>query len=203
MIQKILFSTLILTALASVSQAQDSTSVSDPDEISTLFSNDISYGGFGSYMMEFSLIDEEIGVLNGGGGGVLMNRRFFLGGFGLSSNDLTLTSVEEYDRVQFGYGGVWMGYYFFPESAVHVGLDAKLGWGAVNYSERGWRGSRVTDAVYVVNPSLQIGMNVTQWFKMNVGAGYRWVSGTAPGYLSSNKLSQPNVNVSFNFGWFE
>lgn len=185
-----------------MSQAQDSTYRND-DEISTLLGGDVSYGGFGGFMMDYSTIGNEFVFSNGGGGGVLLNRKFFIGGFGLSSVNNISTTIADYDRLEMEYGGMWLGYYFFPEKAVHIGLDAKVGWGSITYRENGFFSSRISDGVYVVNPGVNVGLNVTKWFKMNVGGGYRLVSGTAPGYLGSNKLSQPNVNLSLTFGWFD
>lgn len=202
MIQKLLLVVLTIFSIHNLALAQDSTSVEPESEVSTLFGADISYGGFGSYMMELGFIDDQFSALNGGGGGVVLNRRFFIGGFGLGGANSIASTIEGYDLVRVGYGGLWLGYHFFPEKAVHFGIDTKMGWGEINYRQRGWLGPQVTDGVYVVNPSVNIGLNVTHWFNMNVGAGYRWVTGTAPGYLTSNKLSQPNVNLSFNFGWF-
>jgi len=198
--KNILLLTIAFASYCTIVSAQDSTH--HEDEIATLLHGDISYGGFGGFMMDYSTIGNEFVFSNGGGGGVLLNRKFFIGGFGLSSVNNISTSIADYDRLEMEYGGMWLGYYFFPEKAVHIGLDAKVGWGSITYRENGFFSSRVSDGVYVINPGLNIGMNVTRWFKVNVGGGYRLVSGTAPGYLGSNKLSQPNVNLALTFGWF-
>ena len=174
----------------------------DSDEINTLFNEDVSFGGFGGYMLDYSTVGGELLFMNGGGGGVLLNRKFFLGGFGLSSANTVDIDFGEYNRMNFGYGGLWLGYLFFPEKAVHLGIDSKFGWGGVTYRESGIFGSRNTDGIYVVNPSAFVAMNVTKWFKIQAGGGYRLVQGANDRYFNNEQLSGINMNLSFQFGWF-
>lgn len=183
---------------------------------------DISLSGFGGPIIEFSMIEGDFAVLNGGGGAVLFNQSFFIGGYGLglSTNHMRpdlidITGIER-PRVSFGHGGFWLGYIHNPKNAIHFGASAKLGWGQIsvydeffNYAEFDNFSGR--DNIFAVNPQIEIEANFTSWMKVNIGVGYRLVAGIdkqyslngeVMNYYDSKQYNTPYANVSLMFGWF-
>lgn len=180
----------------SILHAQDSTS---SVEIQTLMGSNVKVSGFGGPLMTFGTVANEFMLCTGGGGGVLLNRSLFLGGFGFGSvNDIRINHTSTLDRIEaFGYGGLWLGYNFLADRAIHFGIDTKFGWGSVIYNFED-----SSDGVYVVQPGLFAEANITEWFKVNAGLNYRAVAGTNDPYLGNNQLSSPNISLGVLFGWF-
>ncbi len=189
--------------------------------------NGIRVSGFGAPITEFSSIDGELAVCSGGGGAVLINQQFFFGayGMGLATDQprysLTVINAEgkpvsyKSYRPMLGHGGFWLGYIHNSKDLVHWGISTKIGWGAVSlvdpkykndWNELGW------DAVFVLTPQAEMEVNLFTWFKMNVGLGYRWVSGVNDTYINeahekvrffkSDAFSSPVATVSLLFGNF-
>lgn len=58
------------------------------------------------------------------------------------------------------------------------------------------------DSFVVVEPSFQIELNVTQFLRINVGAGWRFVTGVEKYDLSNSDIGGPSVNFILKFGRF-
>ena len=68
------------------------------------------------------------------------------------------------------------------------------------------------DQVFVLTPQLELEMNIASWFKINIGAGYRFVSGIdkkytnssgeTANYFKSSDFNTPQASLSFLFGSF-
>ncbi|HUX94068.1 MAG TPA: hypothetical protein VMV36_09670 [Ignavibacteriaceae bacterium] len=55
---------------------------------------------------------------------------------------------------------------------------------------------------FVVEPELNVEFNVTTFFRINSGIGYRFISGIRSGYYSSVNLNAPELNLNLKFGKF-
>lgn len=183
-----LVASIILSSFVNKATAQE-----EP-EFRTLFDHlgPLKISGFGAPIIEFSSVQDEFAVFNGGGGAVLINQFFFGGyGMGLSTNHYREISVYQestgsfYDysneRINFGHGGFWFGGMFQPSNAIHLAASTKLGWGGISLYEQNqnWelRRFEIIDNVFVVQPQIEAEMNITRWFKLNIGVGYRLVTG--------------------------
>lgn len=102
--------------------------------------------GFGAAIFEFSAYNGDFAFYSGGGGAVIFNNAFYIGGFGmgLAENqkfetvyNANGTVAEDNLSLSFGYGGLWLGYIFRPNAPVHFGISSKFGGGAATlyYSE--------------------------------------------------------------------
>ena len=196
-------------------------------------SNDgkVHVSGFGQYTIGFSEFDGSLAVYNGGAGAVLLNQAVYFGayGTGLSTahrrDDLTIKTGDQTDTytdlsTKFGHGGFWLGYIHKSHKPVHFGVSTKLGWGAVSLTENYSYGyddsynyySIVNDNVFVINPQLEVELNMLRWFKINASAGYQFVTGidqtytnvdgNKEQYFGSNDFNKPVFNLSFVFGGF-
>jgi len=172
----------------------------------------VMINGFGAPLVEFSFHGNEFAVSSGGGGAVLINQTFFFGAYGMG-----LATEHKVDGLQikqtngttinyppmrkiFGHGGFWLGYIHNRKEAFHWGVSSKIGWGAIGLCDADLencdKGQIGTDNVFVLCPQVEVEMNMTKWFKINIGAGYRYVSGVDKTYTDSNGINKKYYNSS-------
>ncbi|MEM9326205.1 MAG: hypothetical protein AAGA85_11135 [Bacteroidota bacterium] len=169
-----------------------------------LIGNDYeSISGFGGPFLSFVPIGGKLSVFTGGGGAILLDNTFYLGGYGMSmADDRTITQEGNEYGVDFGHGGLMLGYNFRPENLIHFSVGSKLGWGTLSYRARADNVRNVNDKIFVVHPSAEVEFNITHWFKTNVGLGYQQVIGVDDFFYDTAEASGPAVSVSLLFGWF-
>lgn len=173
-------------------------------EEETLFGRGAAVGGFGSPLVEFCKVGDDFGVTVGGGGGVIING-FWLGGFGQGGSiGKTRMGITQYHRA-LGYGGLWLGYVYPSEKAVHLYTSLKLGWGGVSlYDPHGNFEENIDgQAFFTLIPEVGIELNFFRWFRLAGTVGYRWANGI-DGFagLTDQDLSGINGGLIFRFGGF-
>ena len=194
--------TLTLTAIAFL-LSFSSFGQRDPQ---TLLGDGIEYtSGFGGFMLQFPSIDGNVSSMTGGGGAVIINNQFYLGGYGLGLADdkrVTVEGVEYF--VDFGHGGIMMGYVIMPTQMVHMEVGTKVGWGQVSFRETpSIPATRdIHDNIFLVNPTVSVEVNMTSWFKLNTGVGFQFANGVDNFYYDSNDFNGVTYNLSLLFGWF-
>lgn len=173
----------------------------------SILSDKTVLSGFGSPFVEFSSVNNQFAVCVGGGGALMIDHTFFIGGYfeGITTNhympDLKeLVNIEE-PRISFEHGGIWMGYVYKPKKAIHGGLSMKLGWGEIDLEGDGYNYNPdldydFRDRIFTVQPQVEVEFNLTKWFKINVGAGYRIVTGIDATYLDDQGNSMNFYNTS-------
>ena len=181
-------------------------------EEETLFHGKVEHGGFGAPVVKFTQIKDEFGVLVGGRGGWIINHNFVLGGggYGLANHNIDEREITP-DSILYlalGYGGVEMEYICRPHKLVHLTFQALIGAGWVSYQEK-YRHHRDEnnfgldgDAFFITEPGFNAELNVTTFFRADVGAGYRFVSGVNSDWMKNSDLAGPSVNVTLKFGKF-
>ena len=156
-------------------------------------------GGFGALVVRFSGVSDQFAVFAGARGGWIINHQFIIGfgGYGLSSQ----ICVDDDGRcrtreIEFGYGGLEFEYIGMWDRLIHYSLQLLVGGGGVT------RFNFDSDPVFVLEPVANMEVNITKWFRMNVGGGYRFVSGAGSGTVGNSELSAPFGNLEFKFGSF-
>ncbi len=184
--------------------------------------------GFGAPIVEFSSIGGTLAVSSGGGGAVLFNQTFYVGAYGMglttqldveglvimqSNGDIVSYPAM---RTVFGHGGFWLGYIHNRKEALHWGVSTKIGWGTIGLTDAEFDNNSHNkvglDQVFVITPQIEMEMNITRWFKVNIGAGYRFVNNIDKTYINSNgdvvdfyqssDFNSPQGTISFLFGGF-
>lgn len=187
---------LILNSFASVSQSTKPKTLitTDPEQIS----------GFGALLFSFTPIDGQLATLTGGGGAAIFDNTFFIGGYGLGMSGDREVTVEGIDyRVDYGHGGIWLGYIMKPVELFHLGVESKFGWGRVRYrSVNGVDPQPADDQVFVFYPQLTGEVNLAYWFKLNAGVGYQKTVGIDNFAFTNTDFDGPAFSVSLIFGWF-
>ncbi|MEM0939030.1 MAG: hypothetical protein AAF600_11485 [Bacteroidota bacterium] len=192
--KKTLFLLLVIATCSAVCQDRPKTLIgNDPEEIS----------GFGSVLFSFTTIDGDLSTLSGGGGAVLLDNSFYIGGYGLGltgNNDLEMDGNDY--STSFGHGGFWLGYNINPVDLIHFGIDTKLGWGRIKTRSNAIIDGKITDDVFIFNPSGFVEANINYWFKINAGVGFQKTFGVDSDIYGSSDFDGPTFNISLLFGWF-
>lgn len=173
----------------------------------------IRSGGYGAPVVRFTTVKDRSAVLTGGEGGWIVNHRFVLGGagFGMTTDNVRVPEVAtiggQVPRLNFGYGGVLLGYNHTPGRLVHLTGQVLLGSGGASLIGGGLRGDADaatldTDAVFVAEPALHVEVNVASFFRVAVGGSWRQVSGSSLVGVSDRDLSGVAGGVTFKFGRF-
>jgi len=180
---------------------------------------EIEHGGFGGPMVKFTQIDGEFGVLTGGRGGWIIDHRFVLGGggYGLANNiGIPIKTKEEIETegenpeeietegenpeeqdLEMGYGGAMLEFIIASDALIHFSVDCLIGAGGMTTPE-----SDKDDAFFVLEPGLNVMLNITQFFRFGAGVSYRYTQGVEFGELDDGDLSGAAAVLTFKFGSF-
>lgn len=164
-------------------------------ERESLFKGKVSSGGFGGPEMRISELDGESNALMGGKGAWLINHEYYLGGAGFGS--INTLGTENYD---FGYGGIMLGYIMKPQNIIN--FSAEIIAGAGGLSKRTDIGDDDADVLWVIEPAIYAGLNLTDFAKVTVGLSYRSVHGSGTVGISNSDLSGISANIALMFGKF-
>ena len=156
--------------------------------------------------------------------GVTLNHWFSIGlqGHGIINSghleyenmilDSTMSSVRN-ANLWGGYGGLLVQFTAFPKSMVHVTFPILIGGGGLTLNEwtdndyyyyyDKWDGTSIDwDAFFVIQPGVQCEINVVKFFRIGIGASYRYTPDLDLMYNPEDLINQFNANVSLKFGKF-
>jgi hypothetical protein len=191
--------TVLLCLLAQPVWAQEGEEEEPKPEEETLITGGIDSGGFGALVFKFSGVNDQFAVFAGARGGWIINHQFVVGagGYGLAS---TICLDEDGScflrQIEFGYGGFEFEYIGLWNRVAHYSLQLLIGGGGVTLL------GFSADPVFVAEPAARLELNVTKWFRLNVGGGYRFVSGLSLASLENSDLSEFTGVLEFKFGSF-
>lgn len=174
----------------------------------TLLGSNFKVGGFGGPFFQFSSVDGNFAYYSGGGGGVILDGKFFVGGFGMGLNtqhryDIPYLGIPTEHELDMGYGGLWLGYIYRPTKVVHLNFSLPIGGGTASFDRIGdGYDADINDAIFVINPNLGMELNLTKWMKFTANAGYMLAMGLDNDYIASDALNSPNLTLGFKFGYF-
>jgi hypothetical protein len=183
---------------------------SSPTQSEYLIGSDLKVSGFGGPFVEIGSMANKFSVMTGGGGAVLFNRAFFIGGFGQGlSNDIyyniPFEGRRERMKLEVGMGGIWAGYSVPATKVVHFIGQAKLGFGSAQLSPDDKNiitGDNYAQENFVaLCPQAGMEVNFAPWFRLSIEGGYRYFSGGDLPFVDN--LSGAYGALTLRFGWFE
>ena len=214
---KKIFTFVLLALMVQVSFAQEKKQEEQKgkrDDINTIFNKDNLKvtGGFIAPSIKVGTIHEDASMLLGGKIGMTFNDKFSLGlaGYGLTNNSNFDINDDPLNpaRIGMGYGGLNLEYTFFTNKKIHFSIPVLVGVGGIyiyedddDYFNNEWDEIE-NSAALVIEPGIDIEMNLFKFFRVGVGASYRMVSQTDLVYLSDEDLTGYTVNATFKFGFF-
>lgn len=175
------------------------TGTSLAEEETLLKAGKVTHGGFGGPVVKFSQINYGLGVLAGGRGGWIINHTFVIGagGYGLTT---PLESDEE-DDLSFGYGGLEFEYIILSDKLVHLTIYTLLGGGGVSLPANQDEDTS-GEGFFIFEPAVNAELNVTKFFRVGLGLGYRMVVGDEIYGLAAMDLSGVTGTLILKFGSF-
>ncbi|MGW8178651.1 MAG: hypothetical protein ACWGQW_07795 [bacterium] len=128
--------------------------------------------------VKFSAVDGRFANFVGLRGGLLLNDKFLIGfgGYGLT-NERTLP--------QMGYGGLVLEYSPQSHRMVHFSVGGLVGGGGANGM-----------SFFAAEPEARMRVNVTRWFRLGFGGGYRFIGGAG---WANSILRGPVATLSAEF----
>lgn len=166
------------------------------------------FGGFGGPLYRVTSVAGETMSLGGGGGALLVNRRFAIGGMGVGGTtnvDAIIGGLPVRGEMDFGYGGLTLEVITRPSKLVHATYGVMLGGGGVSVWPDDRRPRNVSDETEtfgVAEPQIGLEMNVIRWMRIGVTGGYRFVFGAEDARLANDNLSGASGSLVFRFGKF-
>lgn len=148
----------------------------------TLFSGEIESGWYGGLTFRAGQLNGRSGFFIGGQGGWIISHSFVLGGKGyIMVNPADVPGLQNI-VVGFGCGGALLEYIVASDKLVHVSVESMIGIGGV-YNDVGNEVNNhdpieyTGDACIVLEPGVNLMLNVTPQVRVGLGATYRYVNG--------------------------
>ena len=196
----------LVTAGAAAAEPYRQVTTSAPDQPETLFTGDVSHGGYGAARVGYGRIAGKDAVIVSGEGGWIINHSFIIGaaGYALATQQAMPGDLGVTDNLAFGYGGAMLGYTLLPEKLVHATLTVLVGAGGIgSYARVNLdHGSSVADAVFVLEPTLTVDLNMVKFMRTGLAVSYRYVSGVDAPNLSNADFSGFTGSFVMKFGKF-
>ncbi|MGB5665899.1 MAG: hypothetical protein WBM53_03540 [Maribacter sp.] len=181
-------------------------------EIKTSFSNDsssksLSFGGYGGPLIEAPYINNDWGLVIGGKGGVVINRKFAIGGIGkrlVSSNNFlgdNLNGNEEASlNLSYWAGGLFGEYFFKLENPLHISIPINFMAGGIAVND----GNCEIDSsgIFFIEPGINLEFCISKYFIPALNVSYRQVLGSSLVNLSNQDVSGVNIGLLLKFGKF-
>lgn len=200
--------------VTSVASAQD-----NQNEYRSIFNKKadqkIASGGYGSFGVGYTTIDSKDAIILNIKGAWVINHSIGLGlaGYGFFNNlDKSNNDPEQY--LAGGYGGFYFEPILLYKSPVHLSFPILIGGGGVstvpnNYWD--YPGSNYPndyDVFFVVEPGVELEFNMVKFFRVALGATYRFTNGVELAYpgggpeIPLSALDGFNFYMNFKFGKF-
>jgi hypothetical protein len=182
-------------------------------EIKTILGRHRAGGAYGVFSSGYSEIDNKHAVLFGGRFGWLASHWIGvgMGATGFINEYHHEPSINRNVFLAGGYGGLYIEPIIFPRSPVHVSFPVLFGAGGISYvsKEAELNNNLVEDseAFLLIEPAAEIELNLTRFFRLAIGASYRYPTAFNVGLSGSPTASASSIKgmsytVSFKFGKF-
>lgn len=208
--KKYVLSIMLLTFAMSIALAQEEDY--QVKETKTVLGKNTKARGFGSLDLKVSKFKNDHALLVGAHGGVLLDNRFILGlgGYGLTTNvDFEGTDPIGKQYLYGGYGGLVLGAVIAPREMVHIYIPVLIGAGGMEVTDQNYFQGRFdsnhfteSSAFFVVEPGIEVEINMTKFFKIGIGGSYRWIRESNLVNITDDDLSNFSGQISFKFGSF-
>jgi hypothetical protein len=214
----LLINLMLLSGILTFAQVDDEVMQEEvrQDDIKTLFHKGRggSIGGYGELSILYTQIDNRDAFVFGARAGVLMGHMMTIGicGSGFFNDPQYYSGITEKISIAGGYGGLFFEPILLPRFPVHVAIPVTIGVGGVafarmyNYDEYDDYYPEESDAYFVIEPGIEVELNITKFFRFSIGGYYRYTTdvdmmiGTQS--VPKDILQGFSGGVNFKFGKF-
>ena len=208
-----ILTTAILIVMTTTAMAQE-----NQNEYRSIFNKKadqkIDHGGYGAFGVGYTTIDGKEAILLNFKGAWVINHNIALGFAGSSFfNNLDKSSSSQDEFLGGGYGGFYFEPIIFSKSPVHLAFPVLIGGGGISTIPKNhWDWDNGTypneyDIFFVVEPGVELELNMVKFFRIALGASYRFTNGVVLNYTTGNEVSKDaldafNFYINFKFGKF-
>jgi hypothetical protein len=192
-----------------------------------LFAQDVQYknsstkhqsrnSAYGVLSSNYSRFNGQNAIYSGAYGGWMLRRKLMIG-IGAYGNVTTHkgygqnAATHKQNDFRVGYGGLMVEYALLDFNRFHITAGALAGGGIIkNGSGHGTIPENGADELkdidasgfYVLQPSVNVEYDVTKWFRVGAGAGYRYITGSDQAGITDKRMSARTTGISLKFGGF-
>lgn len=205
------FKLLLVLTMAGTGFNSVAQGIENPEEIRSLFSKENEIKGFGGVDMHVTDLYKERTLMLGAYGGAIINKHvmFGLAGYGIATENQFRGASGDMLNMEGGYGGLYLGGIIFPNEVVHLAVPVLFGAGALHIVDKQYFPTALdkeyvleSTALFVVKPSVQLEVNITQFLRIGVGASYRYIRGSDLRNISDDELTEWGGTFSVRVGRF-
>ncbi|TVR31257.1 MAG: hypothetical protein EA390_06780 [Balneolaceae bacterium] len=180
-------------------------------ETQTLFSNDIDHGGFGAPVFGVTFVNGQATYLRGLRGAWVIN---FPGEHSVHIGLARYRTQSDFDatgwtisnistpEMRTNYGGFELEYVNRSHRLFHYSIQTLVGSGNVRFRDRDLDLNRTSDSYFVLQPGVNLNLNITHWFRLSGGLFYRYAGGVNLEGTGDSELSGITSFVGLRFGKF-
>ncbi len=171
----------------------------------------IFIGGYGGFGGRIGPTSGRASVFSNIRGGLLIGKRLSIGGSLVQmtkrlGKPIVGASGREY-QLGLAYGGAQLGLVAFRRGRFEIGVESLLGVGvACVYDRRrnheGRSSCRESVRMFVAEPGAFVHLNLTDWMRLGLNGGYRFVVRPAWPSGANLRLAAPYFGANLDFGWF-
>ncbi|HQO49458.1 MAG TPA: hypothetical protein PK939_03460 [Bacteroidales bacterium] len=184
------------------------------NEYRTLFGNRQhgANGGYGAFSMGFGRIDDTDAFFGGMKGGWVVDHSLTIGlaGYGFMNNfDVNMSPGSVSRHLTGGYGGLLIEPIIAPFSPIHLTVPIILGAGGIAQVDQYYYSDyyyepvvRDASAYFVVQPGLELELNIVRFMRFAAGASYRFTSDITIDGVSDKALNGFMGHFTLKFGRF-
>jgi len=199
---KILF-IILIGLLANSTFAQDTTSCFN-DNNTGFVSDDIEFSGHGIVYTTISRIKAENIAYLGGGGAIMISKKYLVGAFGtgLLSNPTIKEGKYQGNTLELSYMGIWLGYQFFNEKRIHPIISSQFAVGGLSLTSSKMPIRDFYDNITVINPTLEVEFTLSKYIRLSLGGQYLLFFGVSDlETYTDESFTNPGVFLSLKIGW--
>jgi len=153
-------------------------------EIETLIPNDkqseTSYSGFGGPLVGVTQINNELGIIIGGKGGIVFNDQYAFGGIGFGmvnrpgfTGDNLSDNTNAQLQMSYGAGGVFFEYIFSINNLIQFSIPLNIMAGGININDRNTEAEIESSAFFIIEPGINIDLNISKNYTQSLYISYR------------------------------
>ncbi|MEE4198810.1 MAG: hypothetical protein V2I54_14315 [Bacteroidales bacterium] len=197
---KKIFSSLLTILFSGVILAQNG------EDLETLFQKPEKIRGYLGPLTHVTQIDGETAYLNGFNAAAILKDNFIFGFYNLNLENNIFSNNDAYpeNSIDFEDRGLLLGYIFMPQKAIHFSASLQAGRGNIEIYNEFWDEWTEDKNVFLLTPGIEAEFNITKFFRIGVGANYRFAMDVDQFADYDNKdFSAPGGFISLKFGWFK
>jgi hypothetical protein len=210
----VLFTLLSIQGFTQETTVETSMNMRTGNEMNTLFNNGRVTGGFLGLVSKPADLNGQPAYFAGAHAAVVIGHNFNIGivGYGLISDvESNYTDIDQNPYyIETGYGGLFFEPVIGSNRVFHFSAPVILGagvagihryryWDNYDYNDNEFVDS---DLYFVVEPAVNLEVNVFKVLRIAAGVGYRYISDSNLFQMSNDDMSGFTGNITLKVGWF-